>query len=208
MLGIKDNTKLYFISDTHFYHDKCIDYCSRPFEYNIDYDISRIDIMKCKLIENWNKIVPEDGIVIIGGDFAFTSNIEKITTLLNSLNGTKYLVLGNHCYQNKFDRKSVRELFEGTSDILDVKVFDEEIDDGFQWINVCHYPIEAWSKKAKGSWMLHGHIHSGSLSTAKDRNIRFIPNRYDIGVDNNNFTPVSYSDIKTIITRQNLKGEL
>jgi len=224
-ITIEDSTKLFFTSDLHFYHENIIDYSSRPFRelstgQNAYYNfmamkaglpdepiIPRLEQMHKAIISKWNNKIPKDGIVFIVGDFAFISNIKKIKELLDQLNGTKYLIFGNHDYQNKFDRQSIRELFIDTADILDVKILDDEITDGFQWINLCHYPIESWSKKAKGSWHLHGHIHSGPLSSSSDGNIKFYPNRYDVGVDNNNFTPVSYQEVKTIITKQKLKGK-
>ena len=46
------------------------------------------------LINNWNKVVTDDDTVIINGDFAFTSNISDIETLLNRLNGAKILIYG------------------------------------------------------------------------------------------------------------------
>lgn len=217
MLEFKEKDKLFFTSDLHFYHKNAIEYCSRPFEKGQQYInnngtkitfSSGIDAMHTIMIDNWNyNIKHKDDIVFILGDFAFTGNIEKIKELLDQLNGTKYLIFGNHDYQNRFDRDSIKELFKGTYDILDIKIYDDEIEDGYQWINMCHYPIESWSKRSKGSFMLHGHIHSGPYSTSEDKDLRFFPNRYDVGVDNNDFTPLSYQDVKTIITRQNLQNK-
>lgn len=210
MLKFKDNTKLYFTSDPHFYHKNIIDYCTRPFKLDhcgqILDEHMWVHEMHKSLITNWNHKISENDIVFILGDFAHTGDVEKIKLLLVALNGIKYLILGNHDYQNKFNRKKVRDLFAGTYDILDIKIHDDEIEDGYQWINLCHYPIESWSKRQKGSWHLHGHIHSGPKSTSSDRNIQFFPNRYDVGVDNNMYTPLSYQEVKTIITKQNLNG--
>lgn len=55
--------KVFFTSDTHFGHSNIIKYCNRPFKDK--------DEMNETLISNWNKVVPEDGIVIHCGDFAF-----------------------------------------------------------------------------------------------------------------------------------------
>lgn len=213
MLQFKEKDKLFFIADPHFYHDSIIDYCSRPFTESYEKDdtgasiATRLENMNYKLIKNWNDTIPKNGIVFIAGDIVFTSKVDVIKELLSKLNGEKYLIFGNHDYQNRLDRDIIKDMFLGTYDLLDIKVEDNEVDDGYQWINLCHYPLESWSKKARGSWMLHGHVHSGPLSTSEDKNLRFMPNRYDVGVDNNNFYPVSYQQLKTIITKQNLKGK-
>jgi len=207
MIEIKDNTKLFFTSDTHFYHNNIIEYAKRPFKTLSDGTVITkwaIDVMHETLISNWNWVVKTDSIVFIVGDFAFLSNIEKIGELLDSLNGIKYLVAGNHDYQNKFDRKTVKSLFEGFYDIAELKVYDDEMDDGYQRITLCHYPKEYLNNKSKGQWHLHGHIHSSSTQSDGSRLINKIAGRYDVGVDNNNFTPVSYQELKNIITRQSL----
>lgn len=53
-------------------------------------------------------------------------------------------------------------------------------------------------------YISHGHVHSGKLSTSREV-CKFNPLRYDIGVDNNNFKPISYEEIKIIITKQSNK---
>ena len=47
--------KTFYTSDTHFCHANIIRLCNRPFK--------DVDYMNEKLIENWNKVVPEDGTV-------------------------------------------------------------------------------------------------------------------------------------------------
>ena len=46
-----------------------------------------------------------------------------------------------------------------------------------------------------------GHVHSGPTSSGKDsdRLVNLFPYQYDVGVDNNNYTPVSWDQIKTIM---------
>ena len=198
-LNILNPEKLFFTSDTHFFHKHAVEYNNRPFDRF--YDLSPLEVMNYELIENWNCVVPKDGIVFHLGDFAFTGSIDKIKYLLGKLNGSIYLLKGNHDIRNRYERDSVTSLFAGVYDILDIKVNDDELEEGFQYINLCHYPIESWSKKQSGAWHLHGHIHSGKNSSAEDRNISTIKNRYDVGVDNNNYYPISYYGVKEIINK-------
>ena len=97
--------------------------------------------------------------------------------------------------------------FEKVHPILEFVIKgDEEIPDG-QRITVCHYPMIVWNHSHRGSWQLFGHVHSREDNNNPEagRLSCLTPNQYDIGVDRNNFKPVSYEEIKTIITKQNLR---
>ena len=50
------------------------------------------------LIENWNSVVPEDGIVICCGDFMLPHNtgFKEYAKYMKQLNGTIYMTKGNH----------------------------------------------------------------------------------------------------------------
>jgi calcineurin-like phosphoesterase family protein len=185
--------KLWFTSDTHFFHENIIKYCNRPFKNALE--------MNEQILLNWNKLIKKDDDIIIAGDFIHSGNIEKITNLMNKLNGKKWLVYGNHCFQNKFERDIFADLFEGRFDSMDFQVEDTEIEDGFLKFHVSHYPCEYWTR---GAIHLHGHIHSSPLFTSNEK-LSFKALRYDIGVDNNGFKPVSYEEIKVIITKRLLE---
>ncbi len=188
--------KLWFTSDAHFYHDNIRRYCNRPFE--------TVEDMNDILIANWNSVVKPDDDVIVAGDFIHSGNLEKIQSIIHRLNGKIWLVWGNHCMQNKFERPVIIEMFEGRCyDAMDFQVEDGEVEDGFLKFHVNHYPCEYWTR---GAIHLHGHIHSGPKAETSEKTI-FKPLRYDIGVDNNNYYPISYEEIKVIITRQLLGYE-
>ena len=80
--------KDYFIADTHFGGEKIRRYENRPFETAVEMDE--------KLIENWNGIVTEEDTVYVLGDFSDYAEAEKDIEILQRLNGTKILVMGNH----------------------------------------------------------------------------------------------------------------
>ena len=186
--------KLFFTSDLHFYHKNIIDFCSRPFE--------NVQHMNEMLIVNWNAIVEPDADVIIAGDFIFSSQLEMLKNILDQLNGNKILVLGNHDYQNNLHKPDAMRLFQNqVYDAVQFKIKDSEcdVDPSFY---ITHYPCEFWKRDAIH---LYGHVHSGPKSRAAEKPT-FKPLRYDIGVDNNNYTPVSYSEIIRIITKQMLTG--
>lgn len=187
-----DKDKLFFTSDTHFHHKNIIEFCNRPFGDE--------RIMDFALISNWNKVVPKDGIVFHAGDFAMTSRIDYIESIVSQLNGKIYLTLGNHDWQNRFDRQVVRDIFHQTDDMFYLTVRDEELDGGHVNFQICHYPFLYWRR---GSYMLHGHVHSGPFSTANEV-VPYHSMRYDIGVDAWNYTPVSYHQLKVILTKKSM----
>lgn len=82
--------KIWLISDTHFYHKNIIEYCHRPYKDVIQ--------MTEDIIHKWNSIVDKNDVVWHLGDFAFFNmkDHEKIERLINRLNGTINLLLGNH----------------------------------------------------------------------------------------------------------------
>ena len=194
-LNIKDQN-IFFTSDLHFQHDNILKYCNRPF-------IS-VEEMNKTIIENWNKVVGEKDVVFILGDFCFRSTRSTWVHFLSKLNGVKYLVRGNHDRHKDipFDK------LEQVDEMLNIHIKgDEEIPDG-QRITLCHYPMITWYQSNRGSWQLFGHIHTIPNSTGSETSYvqaRISPNQYDVGVDQNNFTPLSYEEVKVIITKQNLK---
>ena len=104
----ENGDKLFFTSDTHFGHERIIQYCNRPFKDAAE--------MNEALIRNWNAVVPPDGTVFHLGDFAMGMDQDRTVGILSRLNGTIYLVAGNH------DRHSlppaVQDMFKDKSDIL------------------------------------------------------------------------------------------
>lgn len=88
--------RTWLISDTHFFHKKIIEYCSRPF--------SSIEEMNETFIQNWNSKVKKDDTIYHLGDFALGKN--NLQELLSRLNGRKILIRGNH------DAKGVNRYYE------------------------------------------------------------------------------------------------
>lgn len=181
---------IFFTSDTHFWHENIIKYTNRPFK--------TIEEMNDVLINNWNSVVSKDDIVFHLGDFCFCGS-EKIKELMDKLNGKIYLVMGNHDWKTIKDGQ--RSRFEGVYQQMSIRV------DG-QPIYLNHFPFlcfaGAW-RGEKATWQLFGHVHTSPYTkTGLDisRLVNLLPTQYDVGVDNNNFTPVSFEKTKEIITDQ------
>ena len=177
---------LFFTSDTHFFHKNIIHFCQRPF--------NDINDMQEKLISNWNNTVPKDGIVFFLGDFAFGNSTEWIK-IINQLNGYIYFILGNHDLQNC---NNLKHLENKNSTCLSHMAYIKIIETS-QVIVLSHYPLLTYPKHL---WNLCGHTHSSKINK-----FNFFKTQYDVGVDNNNYTPVSFKEIKEKIQNQIKKNE-
>lgn len=80
------NANIYLLSDHHFCHNNIIYYTRKEF--------NDIESMHSRIIDEHNKTVGEDDIVIFLGDFSFKNSYMK--EVLTKLKGHKYLILGNH----------------------------------------------------------------------------------------------------------------
>lgn len=181
---------IWFTADTHFNHKNIITYCNRPYSTLVDHDNS--------LITNWNGVVQEADTIYHLGDFAF-GKPEEWRGIIDQLHGNINLIYGNHDHRDKLRKL---ELLGKKITILgqyhEIAVKDEEMD-VTQVIVLCHYPIESWNKRNHGAWHLHGHCH-GTLRSPDHLA------RMDVGVDCNNFCPVSYDTVKEHMTRKVFKA--
>lgn len=186
MTGLSPN-KIWFTSDTHFFHNKVVEYNQRPF--------SSVEEMNEKLIARWNSVVHRDGIVFHLGDFCFGMP-EKWNYILDRLKGRIYLVLGNHDAGHISEDVAAR--FEGVA-------FQMRLNVNGQKIYLNHFPFLSYSGDIHGTWQLFGHIHSNlhNYNIIDSQRLAMLqPNQYDVGVDNNDFTPVSYRQIEQIFERR------
>ena len=181
---------IWFTSDTHFYHENIIHFCNRPFK-----DVAE---MNETLVRNWNETVPEDGIVFHLGDFCLGGS-QYWNDILYRLNGKIYLILGNHDMKNI--RPGFMKRFEYVTQQMTICV-------GGQSIILNHNPFLCYGGSYRDVWQLFGHVHSGPLSTTGldlPRLNMLFPLQYDVGVDNNNFRPVSFAEVRRIIMVQDTK---
>lgn len=181
-------TKVFFTSDTHFGHSNIIKYCQRPF--------NSAEHMDEVLISNWNEVVSPQDIVFHLGDFCFGSDKEWIK-ILQRLNGTKYLILGNHDIKKIANSSQIQDYFADIN--MQMRVVVDK-----QKILLNHYPFLCFEGGYQNVWQLFGHVHSSKHSTGldKERLVHLFPTQYDVGVDNNNYRPVSFSQVSQIITEQ------
>ena len=131
-----------------------------------------VDEMDRELIRRHNEIVSEDDTVIHAGDFAFR-NARSPQNYIDELAGNHIFVRGSH---DRWMDETVRE-------ILELKI-EKQI------LVVCHYALRTWPRSHYNSWQLHGHSHGTLEPEGK---------QWDVGVDNNDFYPVSFEAIREIM---------
>ena len=186
----KDAEKMFFTSDTHFSHENIIKYCKRPFANITENDE--------EIIRRWNEKVPEDGIVFHLGDVAF-GDPERVDNILERLNGTIYLVIGNHDWRRVVNNHKWR--FEMMTQQINMKI-------GKRHIILNHYPMLAFSGAWRGedaTYQLFGHVHTSPYTDEgidQQRMKYLFTSQYDVGVDNNNFTPINWKEVDQIINNQ------
>ena len=137
-----------------------------------------IEQMDEKLIANFNEVVGKGDVTIHAGDFCWLNKKEEVyDKYVKKLNGTHILLIGSHDHWQSDSAQFIwRKRINGTI------------------IMVCHYCMRTWESSHYGAYQLFGHSH-GRLQT---------PDTYqhDIGVDNNNYYPVSYEQIVEIMNKK------
>ena len=178
--------KVWFTSDLHFWHKNICKYCNRPFD--------TVEEMNEALVTNWNSVVKEDDIVFVLGDLGFCG-YDKLAPYIERLNGKKYIVQGNHdsdkIVAKLYDANLIEDYYKLTTITIEG---DPELPS--QGLTLCHFPMIDWYDKERGAWMVHGHQHQlpGTPSCSVMH--------WDVGVDKNNLTPVSWEQLKINITTQ------
>lgn len=190
----KPSEKIFFTADPHFGHEWIRKFNNRPF--------LSVEGMDKALIYNWNKVVPTDGLTFVVGDIGST-NEARIVEIFQQLNGDKILIRGNH--DDDYSDDILNKIFIEMYDILYLRVKDD-LQSVFNYMVLCHYPMLDWQNSFEGSWQLFGHIHTrDEVAEFKTVQIKLFDTQYDVGVDNNNFKPISFHALKMIIERQ--KGD-
>ena len=168
----------YFTSDIHLEHKNIFlfESVARPFTCLTD--------MYAAIIERWNNKVSEQDTTFILGDVSFERSTDLSITIniLNSLNGRKVLIKGNHdSYTVR--NEAFRNCFESIHDMYDYKCNKQKY-------ILCHYPMLSWRDSRRGSKQLFGHEHS------KYRGHRF---QLNVGMDCHNLTPISIIEVDQIL---------
>ena len=142
-----------------------IRYENRPF--------ATVEEMDKALLQNWNSVVSPNDKVWHLGDVCFSWPKERALAFINSLNGRKILILGNH------DRA---HSISWWMDVGFEVVYDKPLQYNDKYI-FSHEPIE---KLPNGIINVHGHVHSKTLDFSRFVNKE---NYINVCVEMINYTP-------------------
>jgi calcineurin-like phosphoesterase family protein len=178
---------IFFISDTHFGHEKPYNTFLRPDGSFLRHHGSATAGDEA-MVENWNKTVKPTDKVYHVGDFAMH---KKFIPLANRLNGEKILIRGNH------DIEKASVYLQYFKDVRGSHQFDGVL--------ITHIPVHPDSL---GRWgfNIHGHLHYGRVMrtywyesgndsyTYSKKEID--PRYFNVSVECINYTPISLEEIK------------
>lgn len=157
----------FFTGDTHFGDGRVLRFDHRPFP--------TLDAHDAGLIERWNAVVSAGDTVWHLGDFALGPTPDRAAAILDALRGEKHLVVGNN------DDAATLAL-PGWASVVS---YAELVIEGRRLV-LCHYAFRTWNDMGRGALNLHGHSHA---------KLAPIPKQYDVGVDAQDFRPVTLAEI-------------
>lgn len=169
---------VWVLSDHHFSHKNIIKFENRPFE--------TVDQMNEFMIQAHNDIVDPDDTVYFLGDVSF--NQKLAANQVNSLNGKKVLITGNH---DDLRNTAFVNAFNEVHSYLKRKMFGHEV-------VMFHYPIAEWDKMHFGSIHLHGHVHGKDMGI--DGRI------YDVWAGGNNYAPYNMEELLSKVAEKEVRA--
>lgn len=220
-----DGTRVWFTGCTHAYHKNITKNVSNWSNGGMR-DFTDQYVMTYELINNINKYVDENDVIIHNGDVAF-GGFHMLCDFMNKIKCKNiYLCLGNHdqhIQQNtsetfKYDRNTrsifklkelaplnsiielyqARDLFTSVMQTMQIVVED-------QWIVCSHYAHLIWHMNNKGGWMIYSHSHGALENHPHVLNNKMM----DSGVDNifnlfGEYRPINYYEIKSILDQKEI----
>ena len=182
---------IWFTSDWHLDHANTMKYCNRPFR-----DVGE---MNRTITNNFFNVVRQGDTLYFLGDLSFG---EK--PILDFLSGVDTNEIDIHFIKGNHDKDLMRlsrqkEFFEKyfshitISDILSTDIEGQSV-------TMMHYPMLTFNKSHFGAWMLYGHHHNGNYH--KDIPPEVMGKKMNVGVDVNDFKPVSWTQVKAFMAKQ------
>lgn len=177
---------IYLSGCHHFKHDAIRGYTDRPWD--------TVDEMDSALIENWNEVVGGDDELYHLGDFTL-GDWDDFIQYTWRLNGRIKIVPGNHDWRWMRGQKG-RSAYSASGHEVEVlpPLYNLQVPspgNGKRPLTIvlCHFALRVWHKSHHASFHCYSHSH-GRLS-GYGRSM-------DVGVDANDYAPVS---LETVIER-------
>lgn len=179
---------IFFTSDTHFGHANFVRGESRWSSGYRDFETTK-EMDEC-ILENINAVVKQRDTLFHLGDFCF-GNAETWTKYRRQIACSNVILLwGNHDKRERF--RGVAGLFKSTHDYKEIEIAGQDI-------ILCHYPLSVWNKAHYDSWHLYGHVHGRPVMSSYQKLL-------DVSVDNHDFKPVSFEDVRLFMNTKPKAG--
>ena len=175
---------IWFTADSHHGHSNIIKYTGRPY--------TCAEHMDQDLIHKWNSVVGEHETIYHLGDFCLGGE-KDADRIFNQLNGVIHVLYNPQHHDRRWlppcldslhrytSRSGYRVKFELPQLTLEIPEYGDR-----QALVLSHWPMYRWDRSHYGSWHVFGHCH-GKLKL----DLRAM----DVGVDCNNYTPVSLEEV-------------
>lgn len=165
---------IFVASDWHLNHNK-------PFIYKVR-GFKNVQEHNEEIIKRHNSIVLPDDIVYVLGDCSLGTNIEENIEYIKSMNGKKYLAIGNHDTDAKIKAYKEANLFEDIQFAYRIRFKKYEY-------LMTHYPtLVSNGEDPKPIWNIHGHDHDFTIFHDYGHN-------YDVCMEAHNCYPVLLDQI-------------
>ncbi|MHA1289068.1 MAG: metallophosphoesterase [Candidatus Thorarchaeota archaeon] len=132
-----------------------------------------VEEMDEEIVRRHNEVVGEDDVVVHAGDFCWANKKDQAVKYIRQLNGNHIFLRGCH---DRWLPSSAKYIWS--------KRIEGYI------VIVCHYSMRTWPRSHYNTWQLYAHSHGRLEPVGK---------QWDIGVDNNNYYPISFKDLKDIM---------
>lgn len=175
------------------------------------------------VIGNINNVVSEDGILFVLGDVSSSTKsaiLKSCTDIIEKVNVPwehRFLVLGNHDMINTNGvMNALEKAFYRCQDHIDLMPEDgseslpivcyhyppfEYLDKAPMWMRPKQETFNGAGHATEGTVYLHGHTHSYDCFDAG------LPNVYNVGLEANDFNPVSLNEILEKVENHNKELE-
>lgn len=161
-------TNIFFISDTHFGHEKTCSVFKRPDGSSLR-PFANAEEMDQEMIKRWNSVVGHNDKVYHLGDVVIN---KKFLPVMKELNGNKRLIRGNH------DVMKLSQYREYFGDVYGVRVLKGLI--------LSHIPLHRESVVPRMGVNVHGHLHANDIADGAYINV---------SVEQIDYTPISMDDL-------------
>jgi calcineurin-like phosphoesterase family protein len=193
-ITLKQGQDIFFTSDTHINHKNiCRGVTSWSGNLDRTRDFDTLEKMNSTIIDNINRRVGQNDILVHLGDFSFGGHQHIPEFRQRIICQNIVFVLGNHDEHIQKNTDNYQALFTSVQHYLELEV------NGYKFV-LSHFPIASWNNMSKGWMHLHGHVHF-------DKTMKLGPGKMlDVGMDGNDYMPYSLSEVVGLLKDYPIKS--